>query len=158
LRESGNLHDAERSFREVADLVDRDKPAQQPLFIRAQLGLGQTLTAEGRASEALPLLEKSVDMAVAKFGPDHLATADGRFGLGTCLMALGHYDKAEPQLRAAYATLDKKKRSQPQLFARISDALARDYAALGRPADARRYATVANPRNRRLPPKAYIPP
>jgi tetratricopeptide (TPR) repeat protein len=144
LRESGNLHDAERSFREVADLVDRDKPAQQPLFIRSQLGLGQTLTAEGRASEALPLLEKGVDMAVAKFGADHLATADGRFGLGTCLMALGHYDKAEPELRAAYAVVDKKRRSQPRLFARIADALARDYAALGRSAEAEHYATMAS--------------
>jgi serine/threonine-protein kinase len=144
LRESGNLHDAERSFREVADLLDRDKPAQQPLFIRSQLGLGQTLTAEGRASEALPLLEKGVDMAVAKFGADHLATADGRFGLGTCLMALGHYDKAEPELRAAYAVVDKKRRSQPRLFARIADALARDYAALGRSAEAEHYATMAS--------------
>jgi len=144
LRESGNLREAERSFRDVADLVDRDKPAQQPIFIRAQLGLGQTLTAQGRASDALPLLKKSVDMAVAKFGPDHLATADGRFGLGTCLMALGQYDKAEPELRAAYAAVDKKKRSQPRLFARIADALARDYAALGRTAEARHYATVAN--------------
>ena len=144
LRESGNLRDAERSFRDVADLVDRDKPAQQPIFIRAQLGLGQTLTAQGRASDALPLLKKSVDMAVAKFGPDHLATADGRFGLGTCLMALGQYDNAEPELRAAYAAVDKKKRSQPRLFARIADALARDYAALGRTAEARHYATVAN--------------
>ena len=50
--------------------TDRDKPAQRPIFIKAQLGLGQTLTADGHASEALPLLEKSVDMAVTKFGPD----------------------------------------------------------------------------------------
>ena len=143
LRESGSLREAERTFRDVADVVDRDKPAQQPLFIRAQVGLGQTLAAEGRASDALPLLTTGVDMAVARFGPDHLVTADARLGLGMCLMALGRYDAAESVLRAAFGVIEKKQRSQPQLFARTAQGLARDYAALGRPDDARRYAGLA---------------
>jgi serine/threonine protein kinase/Tfp pilus assembly protein PilF len=139
LRESGNLREADRTFREIAGLVDRDKPAHELIFIKSQLGLGQALTDEGRAVDGLPLLEKGVEMAVAKFGPDHTTTADARVGLGTCLLALRQYDKAEPVLRAAYATLEKKRRTQALLFARAARALAQDYSALGRPDDARRY-------------------
>ena len=128
--------------------MDRDKPAHELIFIKSQLGLGQALTDEGHAAEALPLLEKGVEMAAAKFGADHTTTADARVGLGTCLLALRQYDKAEPVLRVAYATLEKKKRTQAILFARAARALAQDYSALGRPEEARRYRRESGSGNR----------
>ncbi|MFN8573756.1 MAG: serine/threonine-protein kinase [Gemmatimonadaceae bacterium] len=143
LRESGKLREAERTFRDVAAKVDRDQPAQHLIFIKSQFGLGQALTDEGRATEALPLLEKGVEMAADKFGADHVATADARVGLGMCLLSLRQYDKAEPVLRAAYAVLEKKKRTQRVLLARAARALAQDYSALGKPEEARRYSTLS---------------
>src|SRR5262245_55292511 len=104
--ESGNVREGEHQFRVVASLVARDKPAQELIFIKSQLGLGQALTDEGHAAEALGILEKGVAMAADKFGADHTTTADARIGLGTCLLALRQYDKAEPILRSAYTTLE----------------------------------------------------
>jgi serine/threonine-protein kinase len=143
LRESGNLREAERSFRNIASRVDSTKPANRAIMVGLNVGLGQTLTSEGRAAEALPLLQRGLEMSIARFGPDNPSTAVARVALGNGFMALQQLGEAQPLLEAAYPVLEKRAQVQPRSAAEAAQSLARLYAALGRPNDARRYEALA---------------
>jgi adenylate cyclase len=64
----------------------------------ALLGLGQTLMFLGRPEDAVPMIESSI-----RLDPRDPNAAFGDWSLGTCLMLLGHVDRAADLLRKARA-------------------------------------------------------
>ena len=86
-------------------------------------GLGQALTDQGRATEALPVLERTLAMSSERFGADDWHTGEAKLALGACLAASGQHTRAEPLLQEAYTTLQKKRRAQPRLALQATAAL-----------------------------------
>jgi tetratricopeptide (TPR) repeat protein len=125
LLERGNTVEAERLLRAAATRLDPANPDQRGQLIRAQVGLGRTLTAEGRIEEARPVLERALEMAVGQFGAEHLRTSEAQLALGECLIASRQYARAEPLVREAYTALQKRSRAQPRLLLRASLAMGR---------------------------------
>ena len=77
-----------------------------------------------RAAEARELLEPVAKLSSEKLGEEHVRTADARLALGKALLATREYARAEPELRAASATLEGKRKTQPFLAADARAALA----------------------------------
>ncbi len=120
----GNLAEAERLLRGASFRLDTANAAHRPWYVNAQSGLGLVLVAQGRAAEARDLLEPVVRMARAQLGAEHVRTADVELALGKALLATREYAKAEPVLRAASATFEKQRKTQPQFAAQAAAALA----------------------------------
>jgi tetratricopeptide (TPR) repeat protein len=140
LRESGRLTEAESLFRHALVRLEPQQAEARTLTIPAQVSLGRTLTALGRTDDALPLLERTLSLSRDEFGPQHWRTAEARLALGECLLLRRQYRRAEGLLREAYVVLDRDRRAQPLVARDAGKALQRLYRALGKPAEARRYA------------------
>jgi hypothetical protein len=84
----------------------------------------RTLIAQGRAAEARDLLEPGVQLALRQFGEQHVRTADARLALARVLLATREYAQAEPFLKAAAATYEKQRKSQPYFAAEAAAVLA----------------------------------
>jgi thioredoxin-like negative regulator of GroEL len=95
------------------------------VFIGVRVGLGRTLAAEGRQSEALDVLRPALAMSVTQWKPDNWHIAEARLALGQALMATGKPAEAKPLLEQSHATLDRQRRAQPRLAAEADAALAR---------------------------------
>ncbi len=93
-----------------------EHPEAPVLLFRA----GRALQAQGRATEAVPLLERALDGDPGR--------AEVRFALGQCFFDLGRHAEAVPHLRAAFDAGVRRD------LAGID--LARALAAVGRPDDA----------------------
>jgi hypothetical protein len=92
-------------------------------FISTELGLGKAVLAQGRADEALPILERVVDRTRKQFGEGHWRTGDALLTYGSALVAKRRYADAEPVLRAAHAALATNRSAQPRLIARAAAAI-----------------------------------
>lgn len=64
--------------------------------------LSSLLVATQRADEALPLMEKSLDILIRKLPAEHWAVGGFRGNLGRCLAALNRFEEAERNLLTGY--------------------------------------------------------
>ncbi len=120
----GDTEEAVRLLRGAAGRLDSANAYHRPWWVSAQTGIGLALVTQGRAAEVLDGLESLVRFAGARFGEEHVRTADARLALGSALLATREYARAEPVLRAAAATLERRRKEQPQLAAQAAEALA----------------------------------
>jgi tetratricopeptide (TPR) repeat protein len=124
LQAQGNAVEAEQLLRAASSKLDTTNAAHRAWYVNAQSGLGLALVAQGRAADAKDLLERAVELARQQLGEEHVRTGDARLALGQALLATGEYAKAEPIVRAAAATFEKQRKSQPYFAAQASAALA----------------------------------
>ena len=115
LRETGKPGEAEESFRAAVGGLDAAKFGDRAPLVMAETGLSRALTDQGRAAEARPTAERSLAMAVERFGNDDWRTAEARLALGECLAALGDRARAKALFQEADAALSKQRRAQPRL-------------------------------------------
>ena len=85
---------------------------------------GAARVTQHRVDEALPFLERALDMSRRQFGETDWKTAHAQLSYGNALVAKSRHDDAEPLLRAAYATFQKHRVDQPRLAAQASAAVA----------------------------------
>jgi serine/threonine-protein kinase len=123
LEAQGNAAEAEQLLRRASAKLDTANAAHRAWYVNAQSGLGLALVAQGRAAEARDLLEHAVELARREFGDEHVRTADAQLALGRALLATREYDKAEPVLRAAAASLERQRKTQPYFAAQAAGAL-----------------------------------
>ena len=76
--------------------------------INALLDRADQLRNAGKYAEAMPLAQKSLELANAKFGPDHLSVAESANMVGRLKRLQGRYDEAEPLFKQALAIREKK--------------------------------------------------
>jgi tetratricopeptide (TPR) repeat protein len=124
LQAQGNAVEAEQLLRAASSKLDTTNAAHRAWYVNAQSGLGLALVAQGRAADVKDLLERAVELARQQLGEEHVRTGDARLALGQALLATGEYAKAEPIVRAAAATFEKQRKSQPYFAAQASAALA----------------------------------
>ncbi|HKG92679.1 MAG TPA: serine/threonine-protein kinase [Gemmatimonadaceae bacterium] len=124
--EAGDAREAERLFREAIGRLDSAKVMQRPSLDAARLGLGLALTDQGRAAEALPMLEQvtAARQAPAR-GGDDWRIGEARLALGTALLALGARARADSALAAAELVLRRHAATQPALARQAASALRR---------------------------------
>jgi tetratricopeptide (TPR) repeat protein len=97
------------------------------------------LTDQGRATDALSILEPAPEMSATEFGPNHSGTGEALLALGICLMALRQYEHAEPLLQRAHTILQKQSLAQPRLAKDADAALAQLHHGLTRADQIRRH-------------------
>jgi tetratricopeptide (TPR) repeat protein len=124
LEAEGKAAEAEALLRTAAAKLDPGDAERLPWYLNAQSGVGLALVRQGRATEARNLLEPIVKLASEKLGEEHVRTADARLALGKALLATHEYARAEPELRAAAAALESKRKTQPFLALEAKGALA----------------------------------
>ena len=76
--------------------------------INALLDRADQLRNAGKYAEAMPLAQKSLELANAKFGPDHLSVAECANMVGRLKRLQGRYDEAEPLFKQALTIREKK--------------------------------------------------
>lgn len=92
--------EAEPIFRDVLRLR-REVLGRTPMVAGSMFTLAHNLNRQGRAAEALPLVEEAVEIFEEFHGPDHLDTARAWFFLGRLLLDLERYGEAQPLLEEA---------------------------------------------------------
>jgi hypothetical protein len=122
LRETGQPAEAEGLFRAAVSGLDAARFGDRAPLVVAETGLGRALTDQGRAAEARPIIERSLPMAVERFGNDDWRTAEARMALGECLAALGDRGRAKALFQEADAALSKQRHAQPRLARQASAA------------------------------------
>ena len=124
LGENGGAAEAESLTRAALLKLDSAKAGQRPQYISHSRTLGAALLTQRRTDEALPFLERALDMSRRQFGETDWRTAHAQLSYGNALLAKQRYGDAEPLLRAAQATLQKHRVDQPRLAAQASTAIA----------------------------------
>jgi serine/threonine-protein kinase len=128
----GNAAEAESLARGALAGLDSADAANRPAYISAQSALGAAILRQHRADEALPILERAVQMSRHHLGDDHWRTGYARLLYGKALVSKGRVADAAPVLRAARATLEKQRVEQPHLAALAAAALVPVTARSGR--------------------------
>jgi serine/threonine-protein kinase len=124
LAESGGAAEAETLARTALSRFDSASAGQRPFYIINLRTLGAAISAQRRTDEALPILERALEMARGTFGETDIRTAHVQLSLGNALLAKGRQAEAAAQLRAANATIQERRRVQPQLAIQSSSAMA----------------------------------
>ena len=124
LAEVGDPREAESLARASSSRLDPAKREHRTPFISNQIALGKAVLAQGRVDDALPMLERAVEMATKEFGEGHFRTGEALLTYGRALVAKRRYADAEPVLRGARAALEKHRKAQPRSVARAAAALA----------------------------------
>jgi eukaryotic-like serine/threonine-protein kinase len=114
-RDRGALAEAERTYRSVLQRYESGGPQTESRIAVTLAGLGRTLAAAGRCDEAKPMLERAVERLRRQYGEDDWRTAEARFGLATCLNALGD-PQAGSTLRSSISALRKVGSAHPRLL------------------------------------------
>jgi len=125
LREHGDLAEAADLFQAALGRIDPGDKGRRAQFIAAGLGLGRTLTDQHRAAEALPLLQRALELSRERFGREDWRTGEAALALGLCLASSGQQVRAEPLLREAASTLELARRGHPRLAQQAAAALAK---------------------------------
>ncbi|MBX3359479.1 MAG: serine/threonine protein kinase [Phycisphaeraceae bacterium] len=136
------LADAEALARKVQDAT-RQTSLSGAKASEARATLAAVLLRQGRAEEAEPLLRSAVSSSKSVRNPSAAEIADRESLYGECLTQLGRYDEAEGLLLASLSSLRSVKGDESQ---RTRDAAARLmglYVAMGEPARAEKWATLA---------------
>jgi thioredoxin-like negative regulator of GroEL len=76
------------------------------LVAGAQIGLARSLTQQGKATEALPLLTSAIRIADASLGMDNPVSATARTAMGLALLALGRHREAQQLLTASLPSIE----------------------------------------------------
>jgi serine/threonine-protein kinase len=118
LAEHGDPVEGESLLRASLARLDPGNGAHHAQVISNEIGLGKALLAQGRADEALPVLERAVGMGKKQFGEGNYRTGEALLLYGKALAAKRRYAEGESMLREAVAALEKNRRGQPRLYAR----------------------------------------
>lgn len=94
--------------------------------LAADLDRGVASRNAGDNAAAVAAFQGLIAPSEASYGPDHPVTATFRFQLGSALAALGRDAEAEPHLRRALATFDRRlgQRANPSVVAQLCSELA----------------------------------
>jgi serine/threonine-protein kinase len=105
LLDTGDFAGAEQVFRDVLASIGGHRGASESRMDVAEYleGIGMTLTAQGRAAEAIGVLEQAVELRVRLVGRDHFLTARSLDHLGAALVAVGRLDEAEAAIAESLA-------------------------------------------------------
>ena len=123
LRESGRFAEAESMYRDVVDHFTPRNRAESEYAIAAQVGLGLTLAQSGRATEALPLVERALLLSRERFAHDHWRISEAELAMGVSLAATGQPAPAVTLRQHAAATLQPHRSAQPRLAKQVDAAL-----------------------------------
>jgi serine/threonine-protein kinase len=93
-------------YRTSIEILGRALPEEHPLTTRPKLALGALLLADGRASEALPLLRAVVAARTTAAEPPP-AIGEAESVLGACLVALGSLEEGRKLLEAGLEKLEQ---------------------------------------------------
>ena len=132
MAEAGGAVEAEALARTALAGFDSSNAGTRPFYIITLRTLGAAALAQGRVDEALPILERALDMATRSFGPTDVRTAHVQLSYGTALLEKRRYAEASTQLQAAEATLRNRRAIQPQLAILSTKAMAALNARTGR--------------------------
>jgi Flp pilus assembly protein TadD len=106
-----NCASAEAVVRRAVEILKAKLPAKYPAVTTAEVRLGQALTAEGRASEAKPILREALASAYAPpFRIPDWQVGEAESALGWCLGSLGRTDEA----RRLLVQIQKKLANDPR--------------------------------------------
>ncbi len=100
LLELGREAEAETAFERALELLEPELPPDDHRLAYPLVGLGRVLLASGATSEALPLLERGLALALAN-PSDALGLAQARWALGRALGSTGAEQRAGELVRAA---------------------------------------------------------
>ncbi|MBK8270233.1 MAG: serine/threonine protein kinase [Planctomycetes bacterium] len=127
-------------------LVEAQSVAQHVLEVRERLLgdrhpdtllsmgiLGRALMKQSHAKQAEALLQKALKTALQTLPPHHGNVPFLQVAYGTCLTDLGRYEEAEKMLLEGRETLSKLVGSEHPRARECSEALAKLYAAWGKP-------------------------
>ncbi len=118
LAEFGDPVEAESLARVALRGREADQPERRVQVLNTELALGKAVLAQGRAREAVPVLERVVARGREQFGEGSWRTGDALLAYGLALEAAGRREEAGLVLRAAAAALDRNRSAQPRLAAR----------------------------------------
>lgn len=90
---------------EASRRIESELADQPEVMAEMQLTLGETLTGQGRFSEAKRHLRASLDGYRQSLGEDHSKTVQSMVSLADALLTDGEYDEAEPLYRKAIGIL-----------------------------------------------------
>jgi tetratricopeptide (TPR) repeat protein len=124
LEEAGRAAEAESLANTTLARLDSANHAHRPHYIAAQRTLGAAILAQHRTDEALPILERALDMSRREFGADSWRTAHAQLSYGKALLVKRRYGDAATVLHEAHAILQKHRTDQPRLAAQCSAAMA----------------------------------
>ena len=106
----GDYPDSRRLFQRSLDIRRELLGEEHPRVASGEYNVGLLiLLREHDAVQALPHLQKAVDIATKVLPPDHLNLATYRQGLGAALSDLKHYDQAEALLTTVLAAFERAK-------------------------------------------------
>jgi tetratricopeptide (TPR) repeat protein len=150
--------DVARAFARVEDHAQAEALLRQALAaldatdkpdaLEARRALGSVTVSAGRAAEGLQMLEAVLEREIEVYGPDSLAVARTRIGVGRALVQLRRFDEAEALLlhtEEGLRAMDPPPGHESMLTA---NALGELYAATGRSSEAERRFDEARGRGR----------
>ena len=138
--DEGRLDDAIRVRREVVASIERSKGPDHPMVGGSLYDLSLLYMRKGDLAAAESLLVRSAEIRRRAQGPTHLLVARCQALLGEIAVRRHQYLRAEQQLTEARAILEATGSATPEELSRLHRNLAITYRALGRSADAARYA------------------
>ncbi|MBF0186288.1 MAG: tetratricopeptide repeat protein [Magnetococcales bacterium] len=121
----GQIAEAEDVYRQAMNQGEKHLPDGASILGTVYNNLGTLLRGEDRSDEALPFLEKALDVGLKVLGPDHPTVAIRHGNLGLALRRLGRLVDAEKNFRRALE-IDRSH------FGENNDAVARDLSNLSR--------------------------
>jgi tetratricopeptide (TPR) repeat protein len=133
---------AEDQFRRaVATFKNYREPEDRDRYRRAQSGVARSLFERRRYADAVPLLQRSVDVSekVAGLGPTHRATLNLVWSLGVSLHHSGRREEAEAMFRRGLAGAEKGLGPRDVETADFAKWLGINLRAQTRPAEAEPY-------------------
>jgi hypothetical protein len=107
----------------IVRLVETARSASAATHARTAAAPSRSCIKQGRAGEALPILEQVVEQWRKQFRADHWRVGDALLAYGKALAAEGRFSDAEPVLRAARAVLEKNAKARPRLAAQAAAAV-----------------------------------
>jgi serine/threonine protein kinase len=104
---NGNLQKAESLYKDALERKIRTLGPSHPDTLMSMSNLAYLYETHNRYAEALPLEYRSREIALKELGPDHREVVADTTMIGKDYMGLKQYEKAEPELRRALATIVK---------------------------------------------------
>jgi serine/threonine protein kinase/Tfp pilus assembly protein PilF len=117
--------------------IDRELKDEPAVRARLLMTMGSVYRNLGLYREARPLLERSLALRRATFGPNHLEVARSEFTLAGLLRRLGEFDAARVHYERALAIRERTPGVEPKVLAGSINGLANLYLETGEYARAR---------------------
>ncbi len=107
--------------------------------MNARRALGSVLVSMGRGAEGLPMLEEVLEQEIELWGPDALAVARSRIGIGGALAQMRRFDEAEALLLHTEGSLRTMGQLPQRELMLAATTLGELYRAMARGDDAERH-------------------